>query len=381
MVQIGKLPVRIILIFAFAVVHSHQSRATRPLSLLQHSHTTSARAPHPLNVAFAVVVPYGVLNSTQWRDGLAVMSRSAMEAAARSAHKTTLLALLPQSLPQQDEERHVLAVLGLTALFVPVPVPLQQVQNDFARKELALVLGEMEQLKYYGAALTEYDRVVILDGDTMFLSPIDELFSYQGHAKLLGIYDHELDIAGSAFPPLNTGFLVYTPDAKDFEGITEIYKKGDFREGTGWEGSHTGWTYGTGSQGILSFYYNQVQPGAQGYNPALPKKGKDLPGLPFTEQPASSRFLPLDRSVYDVIDTPLLREAVEGNHTNASRVKVFHFTGGCSKPWLCLLPASPLCAAMTERWWSFRAQIAQSWGKVSSRCSKGGKYEALALPE
>jgi len=333
---------------------------------------------HPrLRVALAAVVPYGSLNSSSWRDALAVLALSAQQVAAQSAHRTELLALMPDSLPDHDAERCVLEAMGVTARFVPVPVPLDQVRNSFARGELAKVLGEMEQLKYYGAALTEYDRVVVLDADTMFLKPIDELFVGTGKSMLSGIYDYELDIPSSAFAPLNTGFLSFTPNKADFDRITEIVREGDFRPGTGWQGSNTGWTYGTGSQGVLSFYYNQVQPGKPGFNSAVATKGKDLPGLNFTRQPPSSRFRPLDRSVYNVVDTELLLEAVHSGHTDASRVKVFHFTGRCPKPWLCSPPPDPFCAEMQDRWWDLRADLAGPGS--AKRCPNGG-YRPLPLP-
>jgi len=358
--------------------HSSPQRQCKrqELFLLQHRTSTTRK----LSVAYAAILPYGALNSSTWRDGLAVLAHSLQRVAEQSAHRSALLALLPDSLPRQEEERQVLAQLGLEAHFVPVPVPLEQVKTDFARKELSLVLGEMEQLKYYGAALTEYDRVVILDGDTMFLTPIDELFLSTPGIRLQGIYDHELDINSSTFPPLNSGFLVYTPDTRDFDTLNSVVREGDFRSGTGWEGSNTGWTYGTGSQGVLSFYYNQVQPGVEGFNPTPPKKGKDLPGLPFTVQPNTSRFLPLDRSVYNVIDTDLLEEAVRANRTNASRVKVFHFTGKCSKPWLCFPAREGICEEMTSRWWSLRAELAKKWGGDAERCQGGGEYMALPVP-
>jgi len=321
------------------------------------------------------------MKSAAWRDGLAVMALSAEKMAEKSAHRISLHAILPDTLPNQEKEREVLAKLGLEALFVPVPVPLKQVKTKFAREQLALVLGEMEQLKYYGAALTDYDRVVILDGDTMWLQPIDELFTDASGAKLLGIYDHELDVVGSAFPPLNTGFLLYTPDKSDFDTICNIVREGDFRPGSGWEGSGTGWTYGTGSQGILSFYYNQVRPGVKGYNATKPKKGKDLPGLPFTKQPPSSRFRPLDRSVYNVISTDLLLEAVRDKRTNASRVKLFHFTGSCMKPWTCIPARSSFCEDMTQRWWDMRAELAREWGGNPTRCKDWGPYKPLPPPK
>uniref|UniRef100_A0A7S1W540 Hexosyltransferase n=1 Tax=Alexandrium catenella TaxID=2925 RepID=A0A7S1W540_ALECA len=359
--------------------HCSRPNPATAISLLQQHFSTNAH--QQLHVALAAVVPYGVLANSQWRDGLAVMAYSAQKAARKSEHRTTLLALLPDTIDRKEEEREVLAKIGMKAVFVPIPVPLKEVKTDFAREELKKVLGVFEQLKYYGAGLTEYDRVVILDGDTMWLSPIDELFNYDGTAKLQGIYDHELDVPDSAFPPLNTGFLVFTPDKRDFDTINDVVREGDFRPGTGWEGSKTGWTYGTGSQGVLSFYYNQVQPGVKGHSEALPQKGKDLPGMPFTQQPPTSRFRPLDRSVYNVIDTKPLNRSLSAHDADASRVKLFHFTGGCVKPWQCSGTSTKICEEMTERWWAFRAELAAKWGGSAERCEAYGEYKVLPLPE
>ena len=86
-----------------------------------------------------------------------------------------VLGILPDTRPNQEEESRVLRQLGITPRFVPVPVPLSHVSNSVAGMELGLVLSEME-LRYYGVALMEFDRVVIVDGDAMLLQPIDELF-------------------------------------------------------------------------------------------------------------------------------------------------------------------------------------------------------------
>jgi len=346
-------------------------------SVLLRERTT----PGPrLSVAYAAILPYGAMNKSSWRDGLAVLALSLRRAAERSAHRSAFLAILPDSLPRQEEERRVLALLGLEARFVPVPVPLDQVRTAFARQALSKVLGQFEQLKYYGAAFTEYDRVVILDGDTMFLSPIDELFREEAGIRMHGTYAHDLDIRTSVFPPINSGFMVYIPDKRDFDRIKDIVRRGDFRGGTGWDGSGTGWTYGTGSQGVLSYYYNQVHPGVEGFNPTPPQKGKDLPGLNFTKQPNTSRFRPLDRSVYNVVVGPLLVEAAGLNRTDASRVKVFHFTGKCQKPWKCHRISFEICEEMTRRWWSFRAELAKTWGGDAKRCEPRVGYKALPLP-
>ena len=84
--------------------------------------------------------------------------------------------------------------------------------------------------------------------------------------------------------------------------------------------------------------------------------------------------------MYDVIDTPDLQAAYTSGAASIDDVRVFHFTGGCVKPWMCDAPRTTLCNTMRDRWWEIRAEFAASRGiKPPPRCKAGGKYEALPL--
>mmetsp|Transcript_58705 Transcript_58705/g.168593 ORF Transcript_58705/g.168593 Transcript_58705/m.168593 type:complete len:147 (+) Transcript_58705:903-1343(+) len=119
------------------------------------------------------------------------------------------------------------------------------------------------------------------------------------------------------------------------------------------------------------------------YSRAGPQKGADYRWSNWTLQPAGSRFLPVDRSVYNVVLTPGLHEGEAQGHTDASVVKVFHFAGdSCPKPWAChdKTSAGPICAAMTDRWWAFRGEVAAKFGMATGpRCKPWGRYKALNL--
>eukprot|EP00927_Polykrikos_kofoidii_P062650 TRINITY_DN57456_c0_g1_i1.p1 TRINITY_DN57456_c0_g1~~TRINITY_DN57456_c0_g1_i1.p1 ORF type:complete len:390 (+),score=44.04 TRINITY_DN57456_c0_g1_i1:58-1227(+) len=342
--------------------------ASHPDHYLRRMAATRISAPYsagdrPLRVAFAMIASRGMHNSDPgWRQAFAVLSHSIHAAGSRSPNTYEVIAIVPDRVDNHSSEREAFARVGIKAYFVPTPVPLAEVQTAFGREELAKVLGVDEQLKFYGAKLVEYDRVVVLDGDTMVRAPIDELFEMTSAnqsepPQLIAVYDHELDIRGSTFPPVNSGFLVYTPRTSDFDDIVSIYRRGDFRSGTGWMGSGTGWTYGTGSQGILSFYYNQVRPGQpNSYNKKTKplSKGLDLPDLGWTKQPPGSRFRPLDRSVYNVIDSHNLQKSRD---LNGSRVKVFHFTGLCQKPWRDSGKETAICDQMQKEWKAVLAKV------------------------
>ena len=55
-----------------------------------------------------------------------------------------------------------------------------------------------------------------------------------------------------------------------FNEILNVIRKGDFRPGTGWEGSGIGWIYGGQTiQGVLPFYFAKKAP---------PKMSKEVDG-------------------------------------------------------------------------------------------------------
>jgi len=339
----------------------------------------------PLKVAMLIVAPKGLAGSAPgWHDAFAVLAHSVRLAAKRSAHRMDLIAVVPDTLPAQAKEQQAFEKLGIQFMSVPIPVPLSQVESVQGAEILKGALGEYEQLKYYGAALDNYDRAVVMDADVVLLKPIDELLEATTMPYAAsGVYDHEMDIEESRFPPINTGFFVVVPNKKDFNNLVSIYRRGEIDE-DGWDGSGTGWTYGTGSQGILSYYYNQVRPDGSGYSTDSPVKGVDYPGMSWTKQPASSRFLPQDRSVYNVVETKPLQQALAKGSTRLNRVAVFHFAGGsCPKPWTCgyIENDDQLCKAMTTRWWSLRSEVAVEQGLdgAVNRCSDAG-YVPLGLP-
>lgn len=361
-------------------------RDLRPVSFLQapiQKHVTQDHvdedSKRSLKVAIATIAPYGVLKSKAgWQDAFAVLSHSIQQTMKASRHKYDLLAIVPDDIGNQEGETHAFENLGWTVRFVPIPVRLDEIKNEEGREILSKVLGENEELKYYGANFTEYDRVLVVDGDTLFVKPIDELMDLSPTPGLVGVYDHEMDIQSSSFPPVNSGFLLITPSANDFQGLVEVFREGDIG-GAGFRKSGTGYTYGAGSQGMMSFFYNQWTPKAPGFKNIRADKGVDLPGMKWTKQPLGSRFHPVDRSMYNVIETDNLHKAISAGKASSDSVKVFHFAGKCLKPWTCQGSPSPVCQNVTDQWWSFRNEVARAKGKSTKRCKKWGTYEPMQL--
>eukprot|EP00927_Polykrikos_kofoidii_P077807 TRINITY_DN74712_c0_g1_i1.p1 TRINITY_DN74712_c0_g1~~TRINITY_DN74712_c0_g1_i1.p1 ORF type:complete len:603 (-),score=119.10 TRINITY_DN74712_c0_g1_i1:68-1876(-) len=341
-----------------------------------------------LAVGVVTIAPYGVLNDTAWQDSFAILAHSARKVmgASRRATKVDYICLVPDEVAPTDaakeKERDALKTIGFDARFVSIPVHLSEVKNPSARSALSKVLGEREELKYYGAAFTEFDRVLLVDGDVVLLQPFDELFDLSASPGMVGTYDHEMDLASSTFPPVNSGFLLFTPNKGDFDGLVEVYREGNLSD-SGFRRSGTGWTYGAGSQGMLSFFYNQWIPGSPGFNTSLkPIKGKDLPGEAATLQPPGSRFFPVDRSVHGVIQTESLLKSFKEGRATVDRVKSFHFAGGCMKPWTCSPRHEVLCKTMTDKWWELRRELEVARGMTpKERCGDWGHYEPMNILE
>lgn len=351
------------------------------------------------HVAFAVFVTD--IGSDSWRDALAVMAHGALKAAARSRHEVDLIAIAPMRLGAGKER--MLEEMGFQkVLRRPVPVPAAEIQGKEVKEQMSRVMGndarfqfsmEEEQLKYWGLSLTDYDRVLVLDADTMILDPMDELFDRQ--EDFIGTYDIGLDTDSSTAPPAQGGFLLFRPSKKDFEEIKRLTREGDFGgDGlAGWKRSGIGWAYGgTGPDGLLSYYYHKD---------ALPqdaKKWESFDRVDFKRRLAESevdfssppppkgvRMLAADRKVYNLLVTDDLMKTVEGRDHDevAAGVKSVHFTGNCVKPWSCPGGRNWLCKAMLDRWWEMRTELEKEKNlpRTMASCTSSGKYEAMKWPK
>ena len=117
--------------------------------------------------------------------------------------------------------------------------------------------------KMWGMTLTDYDRVLVLDADTMLLEPLDDVFEDTEDIPLSTTIDWEMVENQGRFPPLQTGFLLFNPrhTVQHFEQVKKLIKRGDWSE-EGWENSRIGNHYGGGTTaGILNYFYLQFLPG------------------------------------------------------------------------------------------------------------------------
>jgi hypothetical protein len=331
---------------------------------------------------------------------MVIMAYGLQKAKAKSKHNATALVLAPERLP--DDAKNMLLSFGFDdVLRRPVPVPLSEIQSTAAREEMGHTQGakgmsfalEEETVKYWGLSLTQFDRVAVLDADTMVLDPMDELMELQD--DFVGTYDHGLDSADSRLPPVQGGFLLFRPNATDFENVKALTREGNFSAGLGggWKNSRVGFWYGgVGPDGLLQYYFNKDALENLPERSALedPPEHRELeqgiakPSLP------GSRMKAVDRDVYDVLiaDRFIQDFLKDGDAaTVASGVKSVHFTGNCLKPWSCThvdpsKPGGALCEALYARWGQMWAEVATKRLGSSSATANGsyckdGRYVDL----
>jgi hypothetical protein len=344
-----------------------------------------------LKVAYAIFVTD--LQSQAWQDAMAIMAHGLQKVKAKSKHDATALVLAPDRLP--DDAKSMLLSFGFDDVVRrPVPVPVSEIQSTAARKAMGHTQGakgmsfalEEETVKYWGLSLTQFDRVVVLDADTMVLDPMDELIELPD--DFVGTYDHDLECmaCGSRLPPVQGGFLLFRPNATDFENIKALTREGNF-SGTGWKNSGVGYWYGgIGPDGLLQYYFNKDALENLPQRSALenPSDHRELeegiakPSLP------GSRMKAVDRDVYDVLIADRFAQDFlkDGDATTvASGVKTAHFAGECIKPWTCIdldrsKPGSKICEALHARWGEMWAEVATKRLGTSSATATGSYCKA-----
>merc|ERR1719235_781326 len=79
-----------------------------------------------------------------------------------------------------------------------------------------------EAIKYHALGLTDYDRVLVLDLDTMILNPMDAMMDAE--EDLVGTYDVAMEgkKPNNVVPVVQGGFLLVRPNRTDFDEIKRI---------------------------------------------------------------------------------------------------------------------------------------------------------------
>eukprot|EP00928_Gymnodinium_smaydae_P004468 TRINITY_DN11517_c0_g4_i1.p2 TRINITY_DN11517_c0_g4~~TRINITY_DN11517_c0_g4_i1.p2 ORF type:complete len:424 (-),score=105.79 TRINITY_DN11517_c0_g4_i1:35-1306(-) len=353
-----------------------EARAHRAGAAAAANSTGKAR----LRVAYAIFLTD--VNNVAYQDAVSVLAHSIRRAAERSRHQVELCALVPQRFSREAQ----LALQGAgihNVMRYPVLMPAEKIKNAAVREaqlkrssDGSFQFAE-EQIKYWGLYMTEYDRVLVLDADSLVLDPMDELMELP--EDFVGTYDHGLDVPNSVSPPVQGGFLLFRPSLKDLRRIRHLTGEGDFHFGgkAGWKNSGVGYAYGgTGPDGMLAYFYQR------GALSRMEKHGKkELPEILGAAPLKGSRMRAVDRSVYDLVLNQRLKEEVDKqNHDEVlANVKSVHFTGDCPKPWICRDDWAKqfwLCSGLHDRWWQMRADLEASRGLPKTSRQEGCKAGA-----
>eukprot|EP00929_Paragymnodinium_shiwhaense_P120998 TRINITY_DN93102_c0_g1_i1.p1 TRINITY_DN93102_c0_g1~~TRINITY_DN93102_c0_g1_i1.p1 ORF type:complete len:488 (+),score=80.94 TRINITY_DN93102_c0_g1_i1:117-1580(+) len=350
----------------------------------------------PLKIAFVVFVTD--VGSAEYKDAFAVLAYSIKLAARRTRNTIELLALCPDRF--KEESAAFLRSVGfLNVLKRPMPINPSQVKGRSAREHYMKVQGSgkdneflmaEELVKYWGLALTSYDRTLVLDADMIIFDPMDELMRLD--EPFIATYDHGLDVPGSNVPPIQGGFLLFRPSMNDFKNLAVMAMNGEWG-GDGWEKSRVGYCYGgVGPVGQLPYYFNKDSVDAfKHYQRQNDKKNKErdqmtmhdnLPqGVNAPRVHKQVRMRAVERHIYDVLvndrnmkDLKSLMESTgQREHDILAGVKSFHYTGSCVKPWKCPNRAQGgwLCQGMINRWWDLRNEAAGAVGMPAFSRSEG----------
>jgi len=212
--------------------------------------------------------------------------------------------------------QHALKSLNITRIDVNFAVLTpQEIRNPsyYAILEKSQLMREFVRLRVF--ELEEYDILVVLDSDMLFLKNSDELLQMP-HGSF----------SGGPWSPLNAGLWIIHPSSQEFQDLLEIIREGNFSYTTGWR--NTGLISGIknfGSetiQGLLYYYFERLlEVGVR-----------------------------LDRDIYNY----------QGTGENAQRVKLIHFTG-CGKP----PNRSPQagCVRFHDAWNKIHSTVSRLWSE------------------
>jgi len=204
---------------------------------------------------------------SKFRDELMLLSQSILEADKDSEWDLQPVALCLEGDVNEAALAEIRAI-GFTVITRPLFVTWAEIEeagtfteqlkaqvlNEFFEKAFGGVLRDLSKL--WGMTLTDYDRVLVMDTDTLILQPMDELFDSSSQYLLSTTMDFGLLEYSNRFPVVQSGFLLFNPaiGIKHADAIKALYIRGKFDD-NGWEGSKIGYNWGgTATAGILAYY-------------------------------------------------------------------------------------------------------------------------------
>ena len=232
-------------------------------------------------------------------------------------------------------------------------------QSEIEGEELRNTIGKSgccgmdELIKLDALSLTAYERVMVLDADSLLMANVDELYEMPQDA----IFTMDHGLGGGC---INGGFLVARPSTAVYKGLYAEVKKGNFQPGSAWGGKSIGWCYGGQTyQGLIAYYFK-----------ILHKEGRS--------------WRAVDSLVYNNMVTATNDAGKKQEDSDVAAIKLTHFTV-CQKPWLCFWNhCCKLCEKLYHVWWGARREYEAALSppvKTNPMCEKGsGAYVPVALP-
>jgi len=279
--------------------------------------------------------------------------------------------------------RAALALVGFRVLERPTPVAIPEIRGSFLRQRIVRsgCCGATELMKLWAWSLVEYDRVLLLDTDSIVLRPIPlGILLRMAPGDLAYTYDYGMGKRGLRTPPIQGGFLLVRPSPSVLAELLEIVREGDFRPGSGWGGSNIGHFWGGVTvQGLLPYYYT-VRADRRRVS------GMELDRCVFNNMADNPRgaeyaaaLVPLNASASGAARD--MRWQYVGPDCRASTldaIRSAHFTI-CSKPWNCRPNRKhALCLALHARWHSLRAAFVAWRARAPHGGAADGEGEGAA---
>jgi len=269
--------------------------------------------------------------------------------------------------PSVNSSRNLLQKYGWKILERPLPVELYEIENkDYAEKmKNSGCCGASEFLKLWAYTLTEYDRVIHLDMDSIIYQNMDELYNTTYELQHTGDYN----MAVRPVPPVQGGFLVIKPSKSRFEEFRDIIRKGDYHPGSGWAQSHIGKFWGGSTiQGIMPYFYHKIHSGdALELNRCIYNVMVDNPYRPYKDEDSPKKCLN---------GQPTCEDCRKQKFHN---VKSAHFTI-CQKPWTCTKHDNPrnkvLCEQLHQEWFILRHEF-----EIENNINTGYRYTQTKYKE
>lgn len=325
-------------------------------------------APAKKRVAYAVTVT---------KDGKFVDGALVLGYAAKRVHDASKgfpseydVDLVAFVVPSVVHARPILKRHGWRVLERPLPVALNEIKNKAYAEKMrdSGCCGADEFLKLWAYTLTEYERVIHLDMDSIVFQNMDELYKMDYGL----IHTSDYNMGTKPVPPVQGGFLVVRPSMDIFTEFQNIIRKGDYGR-AGWGGTHVGKFWGGQTiQGIMPYFYYKLHPGAgKEVNRCVYNCMVDNPYRPYKDDDAPKKCLD---------GKPTCQDCRKQDPAN---VKSAHFTI-CQKPWTCTLHTNPrnkdLCSSLHAQWFALREEfeteqgIDQGYRRMDTRFKESRGY-------